>query len=87
MSRCDAERSESSDLSELGCGRVLVVVAGDDPFVRQGFGYVGKLEKSGWEGEVEVMEVKGEYHVHHLKNPDTDNARLVVAKVAEFINK
>lgn len=79
--------SEYSDLSELGCGRILVVVAGDDPFVRQGFGYVGKLEKSGWEGEVELMEVKGESHVHHLKNPDTDNAGRVVKKVAEFINK
>ncbi|CAG7872848.1 unnamed protein product [Brassica rapa] len=75
------------DISGLGCGRVLVVVAGDDTFARQGLGYVAKLEKSGWEGEVEVMEIKDEGHVHHLKSPDTDNARKVVNKVAEFIQK
>ncbi|ESQ32981.1 hypothetical protein EUTSA_v10004622mg [Eutrema salsugineum] len=79
--------SESSDLSGLGCGRVLVIVAGDDAFVRQGLVYAAKVEKSGWEGEVEVMEIKEEGHVHHLKNPFTDNARLVVEKLAEFVNK
>ncbi|CAE6065572.1 unnamed protein product [Arabidopsis arenosa] len=78
--------SESSDLSGLGCGRVLVMVAGDDVFVRQGWCYAGKLKKSGWEGEVEVMETKNEGHVFHLKNPNSDNARQVVKKLAEFIN-
>ncbi|CAA7049900.1 unnamed protein product [Microthlaspi erraticum] len=77
--------SESSDLSGLGCGRVLVMVAGYDIFVRQGFGYAAKLEKSGWGGEVEVMETKREGHAFHLKNPDTDNARQVVKKFAEFL--
>ncbi|XP_020882418.1 probable carboxylesterase 7 [Arabidopsis lyrata subsp. lyrata] len=79
--------SKSSDLSGLGCGRVLVLVAGDDLFVRQGWCYAAKLKKSGWEGEVEVMETKNEGHVFHLKNPNTDNARQVVKKLAEFINK
>ncbi|KAL0761377.1 hypothetical protein Bca101_077527 [Brassica carinata] len=79
--------SETVDISGLGCGRVLVVVAGDDTFARQGLGYAAKLEKSGWEGEVEVMEIKDEGHVHHLKSPDTDNASKVVNKVAEFIKK
>ncbi|KAL0737507.1 hypothetical protein Bca4012_013717 [Brassica carinata] len=79
--------SESVDVSGLGCGRVLVVVAGDDTFARQGLGYAAKLERSGWGGEVEVMEIKGEGHVHHLKSPDTDNARKVVNRVADFIKK
>ncbi|XP_013593693.1 PREDICTED: probable carboxylesterase 7 [Brassica oleracea var. oleracea] len=79
--------SETVDLSGLGCGRVLVVVAGYDTFARQGLGYAAKLEKSGWEGEVEVMEIKDEGHVHHMKSPDTDNASKVVNKVAEFIKK
>ncbi|CAA7049901.1 unnamed protein product [Microthlaspi erraticum] len=79
--------SESSDLSGLGCGRVLVMVAGDDIYARQGLGYAVKLKKSGWEGEVELMEIKDEDHVHHLKNPITDNARQVVKKIAEFLNK
>ncbi|KAL1220290.1 putative carboxylesterase 7 [Cardamine amara subsp. amara] len=79
--------SDDSDLSGLGCGRVLVMVAGDDLFVRQGWGYAAKLKKSEWEGEVEVMETKDEGHVFHLKNPNTDNARQVVKKLAEFISK
>lgn len=73
--------------SELGCGRVLVMVAGDDPFVRRGLGYAAELEKCEWEGEVEVMEIENEGHVFHLKNPNTDNARRLVMKFAEFIYK
>lgn len=49
-------QSESVDLSGLGCGKVLVMVAEKDALVRQGWGYAAKLEKSGWKGEVEVVE-------------------------------
>ncbi|VVB03993.1 unnamed protein product [Arabis nemorensis] len=45
-----------SDLSGLGCGRVLVMVAGDDTLVRRGLRYAAELEKSEWEGEVEIGE-------------------------------
>ncbi|XP_010539241.1 PREDICTED: probable carboxylesterase 13 [Tarenaya hassleriana] len=34
------------DLSRLGSGRALVMVAGKDALVRQGWAYAGKLEKS-----------------------------------------
>ncbi|XP_006291432.2 probable carboxylesterase 7 [Capsella rubella] len=78
--------SEDSVLSELGCGKVLVMVAGDDQLYRQGWCYGEKLKKSGWEGEVEVMETKDENHVFHLRDPKSDNARQVVLKLAEFIN-
>lgn len=74
-----------SDISGLGCGRVLVMVAEKDLFVRQGLGYVVKLEKSGWVGRVEVMETKDESHVFYLRNPDSDNARQVVQRFAEFL--
>ncbi|CAN6901187.1 unnamed protein product [Brassica oleracea] len=74
-----------SDLSGLGCGRVLVMVAGKDVLAREGWVYAEELKKSGWEGKVEVMETKGEGHVFHLRNPNSDRARVVVQRFAEFL--
>ncbi|KAL0699693.1 hypothetical protein Bca4012_055815 [Brassica carinata] len=74
-----------SDLSGLGCKRVLVMVAEKDVLAREGWVYSRELKKSGWEGKVEVMETKGEGHVFHIRNPDSDTAREVVQRFAEFI--
>ncbi|KAJ4917593.1 putative carboxylesterase 3 [Raphanus sativus] len=52
--------------SGLGCERVLVAVAGKDVFGRQGLTYVAKLEKSGWRGELEVVEEEEEGPCFHL---------------------
>ncbi|CAE5957923.1 unnamed protein product [Arabidopsis arenosa] len=76
-----------SDLSELGCGRVLVMVAGNDVLARGGWSYAAELEKSGWVGKVEVMETKEEGHVFHLRNPDSDNARRLLRNFAEFLKE
>ncbi|WZZ83092.1 hypothetical protein YC2023_103664 [Brassica napus] len=48
-------------------------------------GYAEELKKSGWEGKVEVMETKGEGHGFHLRNPNSDRARVVVQRFAEFL--
>lgn len=74
-----------SDLSGLGCGRVLVMLAGKDVLGREGRVYVEKLEESGWGGGVEVVETKDEDHVFHIRNPDSVNARLLVQRFAEFL--
>ncbi|KAJ0257363.1 carboxylesterase 1 [Hirschfeldia incana] len=75
-----------SDMSGLGCGRVLVMVAGNDVLAREGWGYVEKLGKSsGWEGRVGVVETKDEDHIFHIKNPDSVNTRLLVQRFAEFL--
>ncbi|CAH8311159.1 unnamed protein product [Eruca vesicaria subsp. sativa] len=74
-----------SDLSELGCEKVLVAVAGKDVFVRQGLGYAEKLKKSGWRGDVEVMEEEDEDHCFHLLNPSSDNVPRFMNKFVEFI--
>lgn len=76
-----------SDLSGLGCGRVLVMVAGKDVLAREGVVYAEELEKSGWEGKVEVMESKGEGHVFYLRNPNSDRARVVVQRFEEFLKR
>nr|VDC75934.1 unnamed protein product [Brassica rapa] len=79
-------QSESVDISGLGCGKVLVMVAEKDALARQGWGYAAKLEKSEWKGKVElVMETEGEKHVFHLKNPDSEKAHELVKKFASFI--
>ncbi|KAL0729870.1 hypothetical protein Bca4012_025963 [Brassica carinata] len=61
------------------------MVAELDVLVRQDWCYAAKLERSGWKGEVEVMETEGESHVFHLKNPDTEKAHELVKKFASFI--
>ncbi|KAF3494809.1 hypothetical protein DY000_02052145 [Brassica cretica] len=74
-----------SDFSGLGCEKVLVAVAGRDMFVRQGLGYAEKLKKSGWRGDVEVMEEEDEDHCFHLLNPCSENASRFMTKFVEFI--
>ncbi|WZY98243.1 hypothetical protein YC2023_070572 [Brassica napus] len=77
-----------SDMSGLGCGRVLVMVAGNDVLAREGWGYAAKLEKSsGWEGRVGVIETEDEDHIFHIKNPDSINTRLLVQSFAEFLKE
>ncbi|CAA7056425.1 unnamed protein product [Microthlaspi erraticum] len=78
-------QSESSDVSGLGCGKVLVMVAEKDALCRQGWGYAAKLEKSGWKGEVELVESEGEDHVFHLMKPDCDKALEAMHKFSGFI--
>ncbi|CAA7013630.1 unnamed protein product [Microthlaspi erraticum] len=78
--------SDDSDITGLACGRVLVMVAGDDIYVRQGWGYAGKLERSVWLGKVELDETEGEGHVFHITDPDSDNARRLVQIFADFLN-
>ncbi|KAJ0232548.1 carboxylesterase 4 [Hirschfeldia incana] len=74
-----------SDFSGLGCEKVLIAVAGKDLFVRQGLGYAAKLKKSGWKGDVGVMEEGNEDHCFHLLNPDSENAPKFLKKFVEFI--
>ncbi|XP_009147878.2 probable carboxylesterase 4, mitochondrial [Brassica rapa] len=74
-----------SDLSGLGCEKVLVAVAGKDVFVRQGLGYAAKLKKSGWGGDVEVVVEEEEDHCFHLLDPDSDNAPKFLKKFVDFI--
>lgn len=48
--------------------------------------YSEVLTKSGWKGDVEVLEAKGEGHVFHLSNPTCDNAVAMLKKIISFIN-
>ncbi|XP_009773904.1 2-hydroxyisoflavanone dehydratase-like [Nicotiana tabacum] len=74
-------------LSSLGCDKVLVYVAGKDPLKYRGLYYKELLEKSGWQGTVEVVEIKDEEHVFHLFAPTSENAMVVLKKLVSFLNQ
>ncbi|KAK4768887.1 hypothetical protein SAY86_027037 [Trapa natans] len=78
---------KDAKLSALGCSRVLVCVAEKDRLRDRGWRYGELLRKSGWGGEVEVMESKGEGHVFHLFDPACDNAMDMKKRVVAFLKE
>lgn len=74
-------------IARMGCSRVLVCVAEKDRVRERNFHYKELLEKSGWKGEVEVLEAKGENHVFHLFNHTCENAVVMMKKMVDFINR
>ncbi|CAO2821585.1 unnamed protein product [Amaranthus hypochondriacus] len=74
------------NLGRLGCKRVLICVAEKDVFRDRGLYYKKVLEESGWEGDVEVFESKGEDHVFYLMEPSSANSVELMARVVAFIN-
>nr|GMD07150.1 carboxylesterase 1 [Ipomoea batatas] len=77
---------KNPEYAKLGCKRVLVYVAEQDPLRHRGRRYTAELAKQGWQGESEVVEAKGENHVFNLFTPTSDNAMAMVKKLATFFN-
>ena len=75
-----------TNLSNLGCGKVLIFVGGKDFLKNRGLWYYETLKKSGWGGAVEMVESEGEEHVFHLFNPDCEKAGDLIQKFASFMN-
>ncbi|KAF8020313.1 hypothetical protein BT93_G0886 [Corymbia citriodora subsp. variegata] len=73
-------------LSGLGVSRVLICVAEKDMLRQRGWYYKEVLSKSGWKGDVEVMEAPGEDHVFHLMNPGCENAAKMMKRLVSFMN-
>ncbi|KAL8155005.1 putative carboxylesterase 7 [Apium graveolens] len=74
-------------LSSLECKKVLIFVAEQDLLKHRGLYYKELLEKSGYGGEIEVVETKNENHVFHLFDSTTDNAMSLVKSFASFMNQ
>lgn len=70
----------------LSCERVLVTLSELDTFEERGKAYVKGLNESGWKGEVEMYETKGEDHVYFLYQLKSDKAVKEMAVVASFLN-
>ncbi|MBA0745835.1 hypothetical protein Gogos_008394 [Gossypium gossypioides] len=74
----------SSDLENLACDRILVIVAEKDILRDRGKLYYDKLVKSGWKGKAEFMETEGEDHVFHIFHPDCAKAKSLIQRLASF---
>ncbi|KAK4437860.1 putative carboxylesterase 2 [Sesamum alatum] len=89
ISSCDEpwiNPATDEKLASLECGKVLVYVAEKDRLKDRGWYYKDSLTKSGWNGDVEVVEVKEEDHVFSVLCPDAENSLAMLKKVAAFIN-
>ncbi|KAH9617650.1 hypothetical protein KSS87_012245, partial [Heliosperma pusillum] len=75
------------EISELAGEKVLVFVAEQDTLRDRGVLYKDLLVKSGWKGEVQVIETEGENHVFDLYKPDSPEAAELIDQFVEFINK
>ncbi|CAI9770990.1 unnamed protein product [Fraxinus pennsylvanica] len=61
--------------------------AGKDAFTPGGIRYVESAKKSGWNGEVQLVVVDGEYHEFHVNDPYTKKAKDLIKKLASFISR
>ncbi|KAL8465790.1 hypothetical protein ACS0TY_035045 [Phlomoides rotata] len=74
-------------LSGLGCSRIMVCLSEKDVMRARGRLYAEELKKSGWEGEVEVVEVEGEDHCFQYFNAESEKARSLITRIAAFISR
>lgn len=74
-------------LAGLGCSRLLVCVAEKDPLRERNLRYYEAVKESGWRGEVELYEAKGEGHVFHVAEPESDSTEIMIKRWVSFIRK
>lgn len=74
-------------LKGLECEEVLVIVAGEDILRERGRVYYEELKKSGWEGRAEMVETGGKDHVFHIFDPNCDEAKALIKRLALFVNQ
>ncbi|CAI9118535.1 OLC1v1020122C1 [Oldenlandia corymbosa var. corymbosa] len=74
---------DAPKLSEIGCQKVLVCTAEKDALRENSLHYVEELKKSDWNGEVELIDVEGENHCFHARQPDSEKARLYLPKITD----
>ncbi|KAL6846452.1 hypothetical protein ACP4OV_023900 [Aristida adscensionis] len=72
---------------QLGCRRVLVTTAEQCWFVERARAYAEGIKNSGWEGEIQLYETKGEAHVFFLPKHGSDNAVKELAVVTDFVRR
>ncbi|KAK0581249.1 hypothetical protein LWI29_011747 [Acer saccharum] len=77
---------EDPNLGRLGCARVQVFVSDMDLLRVRGWYYAQKVRESGWSGDLEVIDFKGEEHVFHLFKPTCEKAVAMFKRIVSFIN-
>ncbi|KAL7598945.1 hypothetical protein Lser_V15G24689 [Lactuca serriola] len=74
------------NISGMGCSEMLVFIGGNDFFRERGLYYKEVVEKSGWKGDLQVVENEGEEHVFFLFKPSCANACTLHNRICTFIN-
>ncbi|MCD9640989.1 hypothetical protein HAX54_026785 [Datura stramonium] len=74
-------------LSSLICLKIMVFTAEKDFLRDRSLTYYDALKKSGWKGEVEIMETQGEDHVFHLLQPTCEKAGILMKRLVDFFNQ
>ncbi|WRX21238.1 Alpha/beta hydrolase fold-3 - like 10 [Theobroma cacao] len=72
-------------LAGLGCSRLLVCVAEKDQLRDFGVLYYDAVKESGWQGEIELFEVKGEDHAFHILDFGKENSKIMIKRLASFL--
>ncbi|XP_055813490.1 2-hydroxyisoflavanone dehydratase-like [Solanum dulcamara] len=78
---------KAQSLSTLGCLKILVCVAEKDELRNIGIQYVKAVKKSGWKGEIELIDVEGEDHCFQIFDTETEKGKNLIKGMANFINK
>ncbi|KAF2284156.1 hypothetical protein GH714_019621 [Hevea brasiliensis] len=73
-------------LAKLGCSRLLVTVASLDMLRDRGVSYYEAVKKSGWKGDIEMIEVEGENHAFHIMNSGTQSSENLIKHLASFLS-
>lgn len=81
---CNPVGPRSPDLSTLVYGRILVFVAEKDLLIDRGILYYEALKKVGKDADLVVT--KGEDHVFHLFNPESENAPPMLKRISNFLH-
>ena len=73
------------NLATLGCSKILVLVTSKDSMRDRGVSYYEGVKKSGWQGELELYEVEDEDHTFNIHNPESENAKKLMKRLADFL--
>ncbi|MED6142104.1 hypothetical protein PIB30_110197 [Stylosanthes scabra] len=77
--------ADAPSLANLGCSKIIVLVAEKD-FVRdRGVSYYEAVKNSGWHGHVELYEAQDEDHTFNIHSPQSPNALKLMKRLAHFI--
>ncbi|KAK9740894.1 hypothetical protein RND81_03G068700 [Saponaria officinalis] len=74
------------ELGKLAAEKLLIFVAEKDLLRDRGFYYKEALLKSGWKGEVDVIETAEANHIFHLLNPASPDAAHLMDQFVAFLN-
>ncbi|KAJ1423776.1 Alpha/Beta hydrolase fold [Sesbania bispinosa] len=72
-------------LATLGCPKILIFVAGKDDLRDRGIWYYEAVKKSGWNGDVELIQVEDEEHCFQIYHPETENSKNMINRIASFL--